>query len=290
MYELDERPDNPMNQDIAPGPQDFERGRRMIRETIDINGIEMNYACFGEGSQPMVIIPGLSLVPVLTFADFVVNVYSIFNDGFTTYLFERRENMPETYNIQDMARDTAEVMKALGLSATCLFGTSQGGMIAQCIAIEYPELVKKLALGSTVSCIPDIYAEPALGKWIRLAEAGRIHELNHSFSEDVYSGEVFERNKRGILAMEGMITTRDVERFIIQSHGSDGFDLSEDLSRIQCPALLMGAEKDKVFSVDRMRKTVEGIGCASYFYKDYSHVVYDEAPDFKERLLAFFRE
>ena len=262
----------------------------MIQNSIEINGIKMNYVCFGKGTQPMVIIPGLSVVPVLLFADFVAEAYSVFEDGFTTYLFERRENMPEVYNIQDMARDTAEVMKTLGLSDTCLFGTSQGGMIAQSIAIDYPELVKKLALGSTVSCIPDVYTEPAMGKWLRLAEEGRISELNLSLSEDVYSEEYFGKNKRGILAMEKMITQRDVERFITLSHGSDGFDLSGDLSRIKCPALLMGSEKDKVFSVDRMKKTVEGMGCASYFYKDYSHAVYDETQDFKERLFAFFND
>ena len=259
-------------------------------EQVTVNGTDMRYACFGEGTKTMVIIPGLSLIPVMTFAGFVAEAYKIFHDEYTVYLFERRENMPASYTIREMARDTAEVMKHLGLSGVCLFGTSQGGMIAQCIAIEYPELVRKLVLGSTVSRISGIKEEVALGRWLRLAEAGKIHELNMDFSETVYSEETFEKSREGIIALEGMITPRDVERFIILCRGTDGFDLTGELSRITCPTLLIGSEKDRVFSCDRMKETVDILNCESYFYKDYSHVVYDEAPDYKERLLTFFRD
>ena len=259
-------------------------------EQVSVNGIEMRYACFGEGPNTMVIIPGLSLIPVMTFAGFIAEAYKRFNEEFTVYVFERRENMPESYTIPEMARDTAEVMKYLELSDICLFGTSQGGMIAQCISIEYPELVKKLVLGSTVSKILPIGEEEALGRWLSLAEEGKLHELNMDFSETVYSEETFEKSKEGIIALEGMITPRDLERFIILSRGTDGFDLTGELPRIKCPTLLIGSEQDRVFSVDRMKETVDILNCDSYFYKDYSHVVYDEAPDYKERLLTFFRD
>ena len=259
-------------------------------EQVNVNGIEMRYSCFGEGPKTMVIIPGLSLIPVMTFAGFIAEAYKAFNDEFTVYVFERRENMPESYTVWDMARDTAEVMKYLGLSDICLFGTSQGGMIAQCISIEYPELVKKMVLGSTVSKILEVSEEGALGRWLRLAEEGKLHELNMDFSETVYSEETFEKSKEGIIALEGLVTPRDLKRFIILSRGTDGFDLTGELSRIKCPTLLIGSKKDKVFSVERMKETVEGINCESFFYEDYSHVVYDEAPDYKERLLKFFRD
>ena len=50
-----------------------------------------------------------------------------------------------------MAKDQVEVMKKLGISKASIIGVSQGGMIAQCIAIDYPELLDKLVLAVTVS-------------------------------------------------------------------------------------------------------------------------------------------
>ncbi|MBR6311681.1 MAG: hypothetical protein IKR51_01740 [Oscillospiraceae bacterium] len=37
-----------------------------------------------------------------------------------------------------------------------------------------------------------------------------------------------------------------------------------------------------------VRAVAEGIGCGIYMYEGYSHAVYDEAPDFRGRLKAFF--
>ena len=46
--------------------------------------------------------------------------------------------MPDSYGVDDMARDTAEAIKALKLERVSIFGASQGGMIAMKIAVEYP--------------------------------------------------------------------------------------------------------------------------------------------------------
>jgi pimeloyl-ACP methyl ester carboxylesterase len=51
--------------------------------------------------------------------------------------------------IQEMARDALTFMRALGLDQVDLFGFSMGGMIAQVIAQEEPQLVRKLILAGT---------------------------------------------------------------------------------------------------------------------------------------------
>ena len=113
--------------------------------------LEMNYFRFGSGEKTMVILPGLSVQSVMGPAQAVADEYAVMKDEFTVYLFDRRTELPPDYNIYDMADDTAKAIKALGLSDIYLFGASQGGMIAMTVAILYPELVRKLALGSTAS-------------------------------------------------------------------------------------------------------------------------------------------
>jgi pimeloyl-ACP methyl ester carboxylesterase len=51
--------------------------------------------------------------------------------------------------IEEMARDAVTFIRALGLDQVDLFGFSMGGMIAQVIAQEEPQLVRKLILAGT---------------------------------------------------------------------------------------------------------------------------------------------
>ncbi|HEX6673507.1 MAG TPA: alpha/beta hydrolase [Actinomycetes bacterium] len=51
--------------------------------------------------------------------------------------------------IQEMARDAITFIRALGLEQVDLFGFSMGGMIAQVIAQEEPQLVRKMILAGT---------------------------------------------------------------------------------------------------------------------------------------------
>src|SRR6266699_1026644 len=51
--------------------------------------------------------------------------------------------------IQEMARDAVTFIRALGFDQVDLFGFSMGGMIAQVIAQEEPQLVRKMILAGT---------------------------------------------------------------------------------------------------------------------------------------------
>ncbi|MFE2886801.1 alpha/beta fold hydrolase [Streptomyces sp. NPDC059272] len=49
-----------------------------------------------------------------------------------------------SYTLSDLAADTVGLLDALGLTGAHLVGSSMGGMIAQMIAIEYPDRVRSL--------------------------------------------------------------------------------------------------------------------------------------------------
>ena len=51
--------------------------------------------------------------------------------------------------IEEMARDAVTFIRALGLDQVNLFGFSMGGMIAQVIAQEEPQLMRKMILAGT---------------------------------------------------------------------------------------------------------------------------------------------
>ncbi|MBO7093373.1 MAG: alpha/beta fold hydrolase, partial [Spirochaetia bacterium] len=129
----------------------------------------IDYFKFGKGSRALVMLPGLSVKSVLIMSDIVEHDYKLFADEYTVYLFDRRKDVPPVYTVADMARDTAEKMKELGIKDACLIGASQGGMMAMLIAAWYPELVHKMVLGSTAAKITDL-GNSVIGGWISMAE------------------------------------------------------------------------------------------------------------------------
>ena len=78
-------------------------------------------------------------------------MYRTFLKEYTMYVIDKKEVIPNGYTIREMADDVAAVMDELSIRIADVFGVSQGGMIAQYLAIDYPSLVNKLVLGVTAS-------------------------------------------------------------------------------------------------------------------------------------------
>ena len=257
-------------------------------QTVKAKDFEMDYVRFGNGSKNFVIIPGLSVKSVMGSAAAIADAYGMFADGYTVWLFDRRKELPAVYPVKQMADDTAEAMKALGIRDAYIFGASQGGMIALEIAINYPELIKKAVLGSTAAHVDASGGN--LGEWIKKAEAEDIDGLNRSFAEMVYSEGFYQQYKDLILAAGEGTTKEDLARFVILARGTEGFDCRASLSQIRCPVLVLGAGKDRVLGVEGSREIAAALGCEIFVYENYGHAVYDEAPDYKERIMNFFEK
>ena len=250
----------------------------------------MDYFTFGHGRQPLVILPGISLSRVMKSKELIAGNYSCMNEQFTVYVFERRNEMPPVYPIVQMGEDTAEAINVLGLSQVCLFGASQGGMMALEIAIRHPELVHKLMIGSSVPNIGPVFSAK-LDKWVHLAKAGDAGALYLSFGEDVYPGEVFEQSEQLILEAAKDVTQEDLKRFMICAEDRS-FDMRNELPNLKCPLFVANAEDDQVLGSDSQNAFVSALNGRPDFtvhmYRGYGHAAYDFAPDFKERMKQFF--
>lgn len=264
----------------------------MIEQGIAVTAdIEMPYAGIkgkGQTKKTLVIIPGLSVKKVTPIASAVAGAYKEFlENGYDIYLFDRRENVSGDYSIMDMAEDTAAVMKSLGIGKTDIFGASQGGMIAACIAVTHPELVNHLMLGSTSGRHRE-HSDGIFKRWIALAEAGDEKGLNEDIGRSVYSKASWDKYGEGMMAANADITGAEYLHFIIMARALLSADFSQSLSEIKCRTLVIGSEGDRIFPSPCSEELMEGIGCEGYFYgNEYGHGVYDEAPDYVKRLYDF---
>lgn len=258
-------------------------------KNICIDGMTMDCFSFGEGEKPFVMLPGLSLNKISVSAQSVARAYRDFGKDYTVYVFDRKNDVEAGYSIENMADDTAAAMKQLGISGTYVFGVSQGGMIAQCLAADYPELVKKVILAST-SAKETERSKGVFSQWICDALRGRVRELTGSFIDMLYSDEFLEKYRELLINMYSAAKSDELVRFCFLAAACYELDLTAKLEKIRCPVLVTGSEKDKVFSVDDFTLLKEKTGGEMYIYKDYGHAVYDEAPDYKERIAEFFKD
>lgn len=250
----------------------------------------MDYCFFGTGDKTFVLIPGLSTAPITPAESIIAAEYAALTDDYTIYLFDRRNEIPESYSIEEMAEDTAEAMLRLGLDDICLCGASQGGMIAQLIAERYPNLVSKLIIESS-SSRPNAVSSEVIGQWIRLAGTGDGEALNRDMIYKVYSPAYIDKYSDLMQAAIAPMSKEALNRFITFAEPILTFDHYEDLSKIKCKTLIIGAEGDNVLSVQPSRDMAEKLGCECYIYgNEYGHAVYDEAPDCVLRILDFIKK
>ena len=262
-------------------------------ETVKTSRFSMDFFRFGAGEKTLVILPGLSVQSVMGAADAIAQAYQSLTDRFTIYVFDRRSDLPETYSIREMARDTVEAMKALGLKKVCLFGASQGGMMALVIAIEFPELVARMVLGSSSAHVREEQYR-VIENWIRLAKAGDREGLYLSFGRELYPPAMFEQYREILLAAADTVSEEELARFVILAEGTKDFDVVNELWKIQCPVLAIGVFEDSVLDSDATMEIAEKLDDSPnfrlYMYTGYGHAAFDTAPDYRQRILRFFEK
>lgn len=125
--------------------------------------VTLAYEVFGDSGEPLLLIMGIGMQMLMWHDDFCKELVSrgfqvVRMDnrdvGFSTHLTELgepklfdmiwRPKKAASYSLEDMATDAVAVLDQLGWRSAHIVGGSLGGMIAQQIAISYPNRVRSL--------------------------------------------------------------------------------------------------------------------------------------------------
>ena len=186
-----------------------------------------------------------------------------------------------------MAKDQVEVMKKLGISKASIIGVSQGGMIAQCIAIDYPELLDKLVLAVTVSR-QNATVQSVVSNWIAMAEVNNYKGIVIDTVEKSYSDKNIKKYRLLYPILSRIGKPKDFSRFIIQANACIHHDSYNELERIKCNTLVIGGDSDKVVGKNSSEEIAERIPYSKLIIlKGLGHMAYEEAKDFNRQVLSF---
>ena len=259
---------------------------------LKIGGTTMDYICFGTGERILVMLPGLGdgLRSMKRTALPMAFMYREFAKDFTVYAFSRKNALPEGYTTRDMARDQAEAMEQLGIGCADIFGVSMGGMIAQHLAIDYPEKVNRLILTVT-SARPNPVLTESIAEWASCAKRDDHTALMDSNLRRIYSEDYYRKNKWMVPVMGKLTKPKVYDRFFVQADACLTHNAYENLHQIKAPTLVIGGEKDRSLGGDASREIAAKIpGAELHMYAQWGHGLYEEAKDFNRVVLDFLRK
>ena len=257
--------------------------------TLQLQDVRMDYLTFGKGTKPLIMIQGLNTRGIKGAADSLAYMYRIFAKDYKVYLFDRRADIRDGITVRELAADLALAMDALEITNADIFGVSQGGMIAQYLAIDRPDLVHSLVLAVTLSRNNET-VEAVVGNWMEKTEQGAWKALVEDMAVKMYSDAYVKRYRPFMPLLTLLQKPKDVERFLALARACLTCETYEELDKIKCPVLVIGGRQDKVVTGEASVEIAEKLGCELYMYEDLGHAAYEEAKDFNRRVYEFFCE
>ena len=144
---------------------------------IEANGIRINYELSGKEDAPLVVLShslacsGVMWKPQLDVLEphFRVLRYDMRGHGDS-------DATEGAYTLEQLAGDVMALLDALQMEPTHFVGLSIGGMIGQCLALNYPDRFQSLTLCDTSPVIPDD-AKPLFRERMDLAHTEGMQAL-----------------------------------------------------------------------------------------------------------------
>ena len=256
---------------------------------VIVGNTDMDYVSFGYGEKHFVILPGLSdgLKTVYKQEKVLAVYYKKFAQRFRVYIFSRKNKLEHDCTTRDMARDLKAALEKLGISKAYVMGVSQGGMIAQYLAIDYPDMVEKLILGVTVSR-STVTMQKVVKSWIEMAASNDYRHLIIDTMEKTYTKKYLKRYKLTYPIVSRIGKPKDFSRFLIQAQACINHNSYNELDKIKCSTLVIGGDSDKVVGKNTSQEMAEKIKNSKLvIYEGLGHGAYEETKDFNHQVMDF---
>ena len=211
---------------------------------LQTNGISMHYKLEGQKNAPVVVLShslaanlgmwGAQMNSLLS--GFQVLRYDIRGHGKT-------ESSKGDYTFELLANDLFELLDTLAIDEFHFVGLSLGGMIGQTAILMHPSRFLSLTLCDTSSRTPN----EALSMWnkristVQTSGMDAVVEptIDRWFSSNFQNNQALEVNK-----VKAMIRSTPVDGYCGCSAAIMGLNLTEKLSQITTPTLVMVGEND----------------------------------------------
>ena len=192
---------------------------------------------------------------------------------------------PAPFTMTQLADDVREVLRAIGARSATIVGLSMGGMIAQELAINHPDVVERLVLCGTRPPTPAGFA-PARSVLEAMTATPRTGEGVGTFFERtwgaVVGGDFRRLDPDGMRELVRHLRERPTPRagVINQLRAISGWSGPSRLGRITAPTVVLHGADDPLIPVGNGMRLAQLIADSTYVeLPGVGHLVPYEAPD-----------
>ena len=256
-----------------------------ISPQLSIHYIENNPS----GQRPVILLHGLGA----NGSSWQLQVPALVDVGFRVIAPDARGFGQSTYpdgktSIHEMAEDMVTLLGSLQIGQTDVVGISMGGTIALQLALDHPELVRKLVLVNTFAHLrPD-----SLSGWFYFAlRLGLIQILGLRAQAQVVSKRLFPKPEqeelRQLLIIQ--IMQADPQGYRAAMRALWSFNVTDRLGSLNIPTLVITGDADTTVPLRVQRRLAESIPNArQVLIPQAGHAVTVEKPTEFNRALMLF--
>ena len=196
---------------------------------------------------------------------------------------------PGPYTLEQMVQDLRELWHDEHIDRTHFVGLSMGGLIGMMAALTAPTMIASLVLCDTTSC----YGAGMQAMWTDRIRAAESHGITDALIERTmemwFTPPFREHHKKTVDRLRGMFRATDPRGYIGAVQAIADVDLTERLTAISCPTLVVVGERDPGTPPAMARAIHERIqGSRLLVLPDAAHCsVVERAQEFNRALLTF---
>ena len=188
-----------------------------------------------------------------------------------------------SFSVADMAGDVVAVLDAAGIRRAHVMGASLGGMVAQELAIAYPERVDGLILACTAEGWPFAYPMPVASVRMLAATTGLTAEAAlRRHTENALSARTVRDHPELVSRLVEIQRSRPADTAALSAQAAAGARYAGRLRqrRIRARTLVLQGRADTVVDPRNARLLADRIpGAELVIFPELGHLLFWEDPD-----------
>jgi 3-oxoadipate enol-lactonase len=168
----------------------------------------------------------------------------------------RSRLLPPPYTARQLAADLAGLLRQLGVASAAVLGYSQGGAIAQQLALDWPERCSRLVLGCTYA-----YNMASPREWVEGHMTPFLLRLlgPRRFAEFVVSQGAKELSNERAAWLVDLMANQERRLMAAAWRATMAFDSRPRLAEITCPTLIVAGSIDQAVPMHHAQMLHKGI-------------------------------
>jgi 3-oxoadipate enol-lactonase len=190
--------------------------------------------------------------------------------------------------IDDHLQDLAALLDAAGMAgAVHLAGVALGAGMAARFAARFPDKVASIVLANPATAIP-VARRDYLHQRAASVLAGGMQAVIDDTLDRSYPPEI-RGDGMDYAAYRQRFLHNDPQSYAALNLALAGFDATQDLPRIACPALVLAGKHDKLRPPPEVERVAARIPSARYALIDCGHIMPVQAPaEMSRAMFAFY--